>query len=60
MKYVKLKKIAEQYDISEKTLRQLCLLGKIPGAVRIPGTKEWRVPADAFEKFIKQNQKETA
>lgn len=52
-KYMKTKELAEIYSLSPRKIRMWCLLGKIPGAVKIKGTKEWRIPVDAFDRFVK-------
>lgn len=45
MKYLSVKEIAEQWNLSERTVRNYCAMGKISGAF-LTG-KTWNIPADA-------------
>lgn len=45
MEYISIKRFAEAFEVSERTVRNWCATGKIPGAF-LTG-KTWSIPADA-------------
>lgn len=45
MKYLSVKEIAEKWNLSVRTVRNYCAMGKIPGAF-LTG-KTWNIPVDA-------------
>lgn len=54
MKYQSVKEMATRWNVSERSVRNYCALGKIPGAF-LTG-KTWNIPNDA-QKPIRKNQK---
>ena len=54
MKYQSVKEMATRWNVSERSVRNYCALGKIPGAF-LTG-KTWNIPKDA-QKPIRKNQK---
>ena len=54
MKYVNVNEIAAKWNLSERSVRNYCAHGKIPGVI-LDG-KTWRIPEDA----VKTGQKETS
>ena len=54
MKYVNVNEIAAKWNLSERSVRNYCAHGKIPGVI-LDG-KTWRIPEDA----VKAGQKETS
>ena len=55
MKYLSVKEIAEIWKVSERSVRNYCSTGKIPGAV-LDG-KIWKIPDDAIKPVRKNEQK---
>lgn len=53
MKYISVKEWAEAHGVSERTVRNYCAKGKIPGAYLVG--KTWNIPADA-ELYNKKNE----
>lgn len=47
MKYISVKEIAEKWNLSVRTVRNYCAMGKIPGAF-LTG-KTWNIPEDAVQ-----------
>lgn len=47
MEYFSVSKIASEWGISERSVRNYCALGEVPGAV-LDG-KTWKIPADAIK-----------
>lgn len=54
MKYQSVKEMATRWNVSERSVRNYCALGKIPGAF-LTG-KTWNIPNDA-QKPTRKNQK---
>ena len=54
MEYISVKEWAEAHGVSERTARNYCAKGKIPGAYLVG--KTWNIPADA-EVYNKKNEK---
>lgn len=54
MKYQSVKEMATRWNVSERSVRNYCALGKIPGAF-LTG-KTWNIPKDT-QKPIRKNQK---
>lgn len=54
MKYQSVKEMATRWNVSERSVRNYCALGKVPGAF-LTG-KTWNIPNDA-QKPIRKNQK---
>ncbi len=52
MKYMSVSQAAEKWNISERSVRNYCSEGKIPGAIL--GTKAWKIPEDASKPARKQ------
>lgn len=57
MEYISIKRFAEAFEVSERTVRNWCATGKIPGAF-LTG-KTWSIPADA-QPPTKGKKKESA
>lgn len=57
MEYISIKRFAEAFEVSERTVRNWCATGKIPGAF-LTG-KTWNIPADA-QPPTKGKKKESA
>lgn len=53
MKYLSVKEIAEIWKVSERSVRNYCSTGKIPGAV-LDG-KTWKIPDDATKYIFETN-----
>lgn len=51
-KFMRIKTAAEVYDWDRRKLRDWCLLGKIPGAVKPTGAKEWWIPVASMEALM--------
>ena len=47
MKYVNVNEIAAKWNLSERSVRNYCAHGKIPGVI-LDG-KTWRIPEDAVK-----------
>lgn len=47
MKYMNVKTTAEKWNLSERSVRNYCSEGKIPGAI-LEG-KTWRIPLEAVK-----------
>lgn len=43
--YLKIREIAERWELSERRVNTLCLQGRIPGAIKFGTT--WAIPEDA-------------
>lgn len=43
--YLKIKEVAERWELSERRVNTLCLQGRIPGAIKFGTT--WAIPEDA-------------
>ena len=57
MKYISVSEFARKYNLSERTVRNYCALGKIKGAF-ITG-KTWNIPEDSLPpQKNKSNKKE--
>ncbi len=54
MKYQSVKEMATRWNVSERSVRNYCALGKIPGAF-LTG-KTWNIPNNA-QKPTRKNQK---
>lgn len=54
MKYISTHEIAERWNVTERTVRNYCMQGKIPGAFR--QGKTWNVPDDAEKPTRSNNQ----
>lgn len=52
MKYISVSNIATQWNISERSVRNYCAQGKIPGAI-LEG-KKWKIPENATKPVRKQ------
>lgn len=51
MKYQSVKEMATRWNVSERSVRNYCALGKIPGAF-LTG-KTWNIPNDAQNQHVK-------
>ena len=45
MEYLTAQEIADRWNLSKRTVQQLCAAGRIPGARKF--TRSWAIPADA-------------
>lgn len=45
MEYLTAQEIADRWNLSKRTVQQLCAAGRIPGARKF--TRAWAIPADA-------------
>lgn len=45
MEYLTVRETAERWNLSERTVQQLCVDGRIPGARKFG--KSWAIPAEA-------------
>jgi excisionase family DNA binding protein len=45
MKYLSIQEAAKKFELSERSVRNYCANGRIPGVVR--QGKSWLIPADA-------------
>lgn len=52
MKYVNVNEIAAKWNLSERSVRNYCAHGKIPGVI-LDG-KTWRIPEDAVKPVRKK------
>lgn len=52
MKYMSVSQAAEKWNVSERSVRNYCSEGKIPGAIL--GGKTWKIPEDASKPARKQ------
>ena len=52
MKYISVSNIATQWNVSERSVRNYCAQGKIPGAI-LEG-KKWKIPENATKPVRKQ------
>ena len=50
MKYVNVNEIAAKWNLSERSVRNYCAHGKIPGVI-LDG-KTWRIPEDAVKRCV--------
>ena len=44
MEYLTAQEIADRWNLSKRTVQQLCAAGRIPGARKFP--RAWAIPAD--------------
>ena len=58
MKYVNVNEIAAKWNLSERSVRNYCAHGKIPGVI-LDG-KTWRIPEDAVKPFRKKRAEKIA
>lgn len=58
MKYVNVNEIAAKWNLSERSVRNYCAHGKIPGVI-LDG-KTWRIPEDAVKPVRKKRAEKIA
>ena len=58
MKYVNVNEIAAKWNLSERSVRNYCAHGKIPGVIR--DGKTWRIPEDAVKPVRKKRAEKIA
>ena len=58
MKYVNVNEIAAKWNLSERSVRNYCTHGKIPGVI-LDG-KTWRIPEDAVKPVRKKRAEKIA
>ena len=55
MKYVNVNEIAAKWNLSERSVRNYCAHGKIPGVI-LEG-KTWKIPEDAVKRSERNERK---
>ena len=55
MDYMTVRQAAEKWNLSPRSVQQLCTQGRIPGAGKFG--KAWAIPADGQPQFVRTAQK---
>lgn len=58
MEYLSVKQIAEKWNVSDRSVRNYCQAGKVPGAFLVG--KTWSIPEDAEKPLRKKKEKRLA
>lgn len=56
-RYVRIATAAIWYDFEARELRDRCVRGEIPGAVK--DGKEWRIPVTSLERMMREGERQT-
>ncbi len=56
--YLNAQDVAKILKIHRSTIIRWIKQGRLPGATRIPGTRDWRIPLPSFQEFLKHHHED--
>src|SRR5689334_21759612 len=51
--YINAQEASKILNVHRSTVIRWIKDGKLPGSIRLPGTKAWRIPLSSYERFVK-------